>query len=126
MAVIPIQLSTSDLLKGVEQLDFSDLEEFVQAVQQIREKRLADNLNQTEAALLEEVRVGLSFEEQAALQQLAEKSQLGTLTSEELQTYRTLAKQLEIFNAKRIQALGKLAQLRKVSLEEVMKQVEAL
>ena len=52
MTTISINLSTNDLLKGVEQLEKEALEDFVKKVLQIRAKRLADALSKEETTLL--------------------------------------------------------------------------
>lgn len=126
MTTISINLSTIDLLKGVEQLEKNDLEEFVKNVLLIRAKRLADNLNQEETTLLEQINLGLSQEEQGQLQDFAHKSENGILTLDENVIYLELTEKLEMLNAKRLIALGKLAQLRGVSIETIMEQLGLL
>lgn len=123
MTVIPINLSTNDLLKGVEQLEKEDLEEFVKRVLEIRARRLADNYQHEEATLIEKIKVGLSEAEQLSLQVFADKSQNGTLTKVEQKAYLTLTEKMETLNNQRLAALGKLAQLRNVSLKTIMEQL---
>jgi DNA-binding MarR family transcriptional regulator len=121
MTTISINLSTTDLLKGVKQLEPNDLEAFVKSVLQIRAKRLADSLSEEETTLLEQINVGLSEEEQELLQAFAQKSEAGILTLSENEAYLELSEKLEYLNGKRLIALGKLAQLRGVSVEGVTK-----
>ena len=52
MTTISIDLSTQDLLKGVEKLKDAELNEFVQKVLKIRAKRLADSLSQEETTFV--------------------------------------------------------------------------
>jgi hypothetical protein len=122
MTVIPINLSTNDLLKGVEQLGKQDLEEFVKQVLQIRARRLADTYRHEEATLMEKTKVGLSEAEQLSLQAFANKSQNGSLSEAEQKAYLGLTEKMETLNNQRLEALGKLAQLRDASLETVMEQ----
>lgn len=126
MTTISINLSTRDLLKGVEQLEKNDLEEFVKSVLLIRAKRLVDNLNEKETTLLEQINIGLSQKEQTQLQHFAQKSENGILTLDENLLYLELAEKLEMLNAKRLIALGELAQLRGVSIETIMEQLGLL
>ena len=123
MTVIPINLSTNDLLKGVEKLEKQDLEEFVNRVLQIRARRLADNYRHEETTLIEQTKVGLSEAETLSLQVFADKSQEGTLTVVEQKAYLALTEKMETLNNQRLMALGKLAQLRNVSLEIVIEQL---
>ncbi len=123
MTVIPINLSTNDLLAGVEQLEKQDLEEFVKRVLQIRAKRLADTYRHEEATLIEQTKVGLSEAEQLSLQVFADKSQSDILTTAEQKAYLALTEKMETLNNQRLVALGKLAQLRNVSLSTVMEQL---
>ena len=126
MTTISINLSTNDLLKGVEQLEKEALEDFVKKVLQIRAKRLADALSKEETTLLEAINIGLSEQEQFTLQQLADKSQEGQLTEIEHQYYMTLVEKLEEFNNKRLIALGKLSQLRGVALQYLKKHLSTV
>ena len=122
MAIIPINLSENDLLKGVEQLEKQDLEEFVKRVLQIRARRLAGTYRYEETALIEQTKIGLSDAEQLSLEVFADKSQNGKLTAAEQKAYLALTEKMETLNNQRLVALGKLAELRNVSLRTVMQQ----
>lgn len=122
MATIPIDLSTKDLLKGVEQLEQAELENFVKEVLLIRAKRLADNFNHEESILFEQINSGLSQQETVYLQELATKSQSDTLTQNELKIYKQLSQKLEELNNRRLLAVSKLAQIRGVSFDDVMEE----
>lgn len=123
MTVIPIKLSASDLLKGVEQLEKQDLEEFVHKVLEIRARRLVRNYKHEEVTLIEQAKIGLSEAEKLSLENFAAKSQEGTLSPNEREDYLALTEKMELLNNQRLAALGKLAQLRNVSLEAVMEQL---
>lgn len=126
MATISIHLSTKDLLKGVEQLDSSDLEAFVKNVLQIRARKLTKSLSEKETTLLEQINIGLSKDEQNQLELFGIKSQEGTLKPLEHQKYMVLIEKMEDLNNQRLKALGKLAELKEVSLKALMLQLELL
>ena len=123
MSTISINLSTTDLLKGVEQLEQTELEDFVKQVLYIRAKRIADSLSNEETVLLEQINAGLTDEEKIKLHQFAEKSQEDILTTQQHQEYMKLIEKLEHTNNNRLTALGKLSQLRKIPLLTLMEQL---
>ena len=124
MTTVSIHLTTNDLLKGVEQLNGADLDEFVQQVLHIRAKRFSNNLAKEEAKLIEQINdSSLSKEDYQQLLLLSKKSEASNLTAIELELYQSLSNKMEILNVKRMAALTQLANLRGTSLNEIMKQL---
>jgi len=126
MTIVSINLTTNDLLKGVEQLDGADLDEFVQKVLHIRAKRFAESFNKEETDLMEQINVGLSQKELNELDLLIQKSEEGTLTNNELENYQELSEKMENLNMKRMSALAQLANIRGVSLDSIMEELGLL
>ena len=126
MTIVSINLTTNDLLKGVEQLDGTDLDEFVQKVLYIRAKRFADNFSKEETDLMEQINISLSHKESNKLNILITKSEEETLTKDELEEYKKLYSKMETLNIQRLTALSKLANLRGVSLNDVMSELGLL
>ena len=126
MTTVSINLTTNDLLKGVEQLDGTDLDEFVQKVLRIRAKRFAASFSKEEADLMEQINLGLSQNELNKLNSLVQKSEEGILTNNELETYQDLSAKMETLNVKRITALAQLANLKGLSLDNTMEELGLL
>ena len=126
MTTVSINLTTNDLLKGVEQLDGTDLDEFVQKVLYIRANRFADSFSKEEADLMEQINLGLSQNELNKLNSLVQKSEEGILTNNELETYQDLSAKMETLNVKRITALAQLANLKGLSLDNTMEELGLL
>ncbi len=118
------QVSLNDLLSGVAQLDINELDEFVNQVLTLRAKRLAPTVSEQEADLLARINHGLSFESQKRYNHLVEKRQAETLTDEEHHTLLVLIEQVELADAERVKALTQLAQLRGVSVAELMESLD--
>ena len=76
-----------------------------------------------EAALLQQVNLGIAPETWQLYAILKEKFQDNTIASVELTQLQKITEQVEGANVKRIEALGELAQIRNVSLDVVMAQL---
>jgi CBS domain containing-hemolysin-like protein len=114
------QVSLEELLKGVAQLEARELEHFVARVLAIRAQRLAPSLIKEEAELLERIGHGLSPADQERYRELMAKRQAETLSPEEHAELLEWTGRIEQADAERVRALSSLAQLRGVSVEEVM------
>ncbi len=77
-------------------------------------------LPRKEAELLQQINIGFSGEEWTAYHALVAKRRLGTLQPDEQQALIRLTDRLEQANARRIQALAELAQLRQTTLDALM------
>jgi len=117
------QISLSDLLNSVGQLNTKDLEQFISQVLTMRAKRVAPNVSNQEAEMLEKINRGLQLETQQRYNVLVTKRLAETLTSEEHQELLTLIDTIELADAERVQTLTKLAQLRNVSVTTLMKKL---
>ena len=73
--------------------------------------------------LLEEINLGINETTWQQYQELKQKRQVETLTRSEYETLITISNQIETANAQRIEALTKLAALRRVSLENLMEEL---
>jgi Tfp pilus assembly protein PilP len=114
------QVYLSDLLNGVGQLNTNDLEQFVFQVLALRAKRIAPNVSNQEAEMLEKINQSLPFETQQRYNVLVTKRQSETLTPEEYQELLSLIDCIELADTERVQTLTKLAQLRNVSVTALM------
>ncbi|MDA0242982.1 MAG: STAS/SEC14 domain-containing protein [Chloroflexi bacterium] len=125
MPTISIQseIPLETLLHGVAQLDTNHLEQFTRQVLALRAQRRAPHLSHREVELLQQINEGLPTPMQSRLQELVEQQQEGGLTAEAQQELLTLIAEVEERDALRLNLLGELAQLRGVSLREVMAQL---
>lgn len=115
--------STDDLLQAVSQLKPRDLDKFVSQTLAIRAKRNASNLSRRESELLLKINKGLPVRVQKRFDELNEKREAATLTKEEHHELLRLINRIENADAKRIEMLGELAQIRQQPIRELMKEL---
>jgi hypothetical protein len=100
-----------------------------QFISQFLEKSFSDapplqpSVSAREAALLQQVNLDIAPETWQLYAVFKKKFQENQLTDEELTQFRDIAEQVEMANANRIEVLAELAQIRNVSLREVMAQL---
>ena len=114
-------MSLDELIQAANQLDSSDLDRLLQQVVILRAHRKANVQTLEEAQLLHKINQGIDPELRAEYQMLRVKLEAETLTDAEYNTLIQLSNQIEQFGAQRLEALANLAQLRQVSLSELMK-----
>lgn len=113
--------STAELLQATANLSSFELNNFVNQAIVLRAKRSAPNVSHDEAELLFKINQGLPPRLQKRFDELAEKLQAETMTLQEREEFLKLTNRVEKQDAKRIELLGKLAEIRKQTLDEVMK-----
>ncbi len=120
---VEAQLSHNKLLEAVSQFSYTELEQFVAEVIALRAKRQTPSLPRRESELLMKINQYLSEDLQARFDELVAKRQDESLTPEEHNELLRLIEQVESIDAARIEALAELAQLRGVSVDELMDQL---
>lgn len=118
------QVSLDELLNGVAQLEARELEHFISQVLTLRARRMAPSLANEEAGLLEKINQGLSPTLQQRYDVLTAKRRAEALTSEEHLELLDLIELIERADAERVRALTGLAQLRNVSVKELMAELD--
>lgn len=113
-------MSLDELLTAANQLSESDLERLLQEVAVLRAQRKANVLPIEEARLLYKINQGVPTELSTQYQTLRTKREAETLTEDEYQTLIQLSNQIEQLGAQRLEALANLAQLRRVSLPQLI------
>ncbi len=113
--------STTKLLQATANLSSLELDSFVTQAIILRAKRHTSNVAHNEAELLIKINQGLSPRQQRRFDELAAKLEAQTMTTEENEEFLRLTHRIEKLDAKRIEHLGKLAEIRKQTLDEVMK-----
>jgi G3E family GTPase len=119
-----IEVSKNDLLRGVEQLNTTDLEDFIHQILQINAKRKAVKTNKKEGELLLIINHNFNETEQTRFDELIEKRQSHTITEEELEELKSLSDYSEEIAVERVKALTELAALRGTTVRELMKSLE--
>ena len=112
---------TNKLLQATANLSPRELENFVNQAIILRAKRNAPNVSHDEAELLLKINQGLSPKMQRRFDELVEKLQAETMTVREREEFLRLTNRIEKQDAKRIALLGKLAEIRQQTLDEVTK-----
>ena len=120
---IQAQLSKEDLLEAVEQLSLSELEGFFQDIIALKAKHHAPSLSKYETELLLKINQGLSQDNQGRYQLLINKRNEENLTEQEYQELLELSDQMEIHQTQCLEYLAQLAQLRQISLTDLMTQL---
>lgn len=118
------QLSIEELLRAIGKLSQLELDQFMQRAMALRAQRQSPSLLRTEAELLQRINRALPREIQRRYDTLSEKRKAETLTPQEYEELLTLTNQVEAFEAQRVAYLGELAQLRQVSLSELLGQLK--
>ena len=113
-------MSLDELIKAVEQLNETDLDQLLYQVAVLRARRKANVLPEEEAQLLLTINQGVPADLRARYQALRQKREDETLTDDEYETLIQLSNQIEQVGANRLGALARLAQLRQVSLLDLM------
>lgn len=121
MASIQIKttINLEELILAVEQLNFSDLEQFTEKVVALRQRKQAKS-NNREAVLLAQIQQALSTTEQQQLIVLQGKTKRNESEQEELGQ---LVTRIENMQAQRILALGELAEIRKQSVDALSEEL---
>lgn len=127
MTTITVQpkLSLTTLLNSLKQLTSNELKEIMQQTALLRARRLAPSLPQQEAQLLFKINQGIiPAETRARCAELTKKSRQDNITNEEQDELMALVDEIEMLNAKRIEYLAQLAQLRQTTLSALMGDLE--
>jgi ERCC4-type nuclease len=113
-------MSLDELLKAANELDEPGLDRLIHQVAVLRVSRKAQVLPEEEAQLLQQINQGVPPDLRAQYQVLRAKREAETLTEAEHQSLIKLSSQIEQIGADRLEALATLAQLRQISLSELM------
>jgi hypothetical protein len=106
-----------------ERLDATDLDSLLQQVVYLRARRKTPVLPEDEAQLLLKIDRGIPADLLAQYQILLQKRDAETLTDSEHDLPIQLSTQIEQIGAQRLEALAHLAQLRQVSLLDLMETI---
>ncbi len=115
---------TEQLLQTAASLTSQELENFVNQAIVLRAKRNASNVTKTEAELLFKINRGLPAKLQKRFDLLSEKLDSETISAKEREEFLKLTDRIEKQDAERIEFLGKLAEIRQISLDDLMRDLK--
>ncbi len=113
-------MSLEELIKEAARLDETDLDQLLHQVVLLRARRKVQVLPEVEARLLMKINQGIPVHLRDRYQILHQKRQAETLTDAEYNTLIQLSNQIEQIGSQRLEALASLAQLRQVTLLDLM------
>ncbi len=113
-------MSIDELIKAANQLNETDLNRLLHQIVVLRARRKTPILPEEEAQLLLKTNQGIPSDLRTSYQILREKREAETLDDKEYDRLIQLSNQIEQIGAQRLDALAKLAQLRQVSLLNLM------
>ena len=119
-----INIELEKVLDGVAKLDTPDLEQFLTEVSFLLAQRKVANFSREEARLLQIINRTLPASVQARYDQLTNLRRNEKMTPEEHQELLALVDQVELADANRLAALVELAQLRHITVAQLMKQLD--
>ncbi|HRI58210.1 MAG TPA: hypothetical protein PK228_00725 [Saprospiraceae bacterium] len=118
------QISVEQILNKASQLNARDFEHLFANLNLLRARRAAPSLSKNETNLLKKINEGFPLEKWTRIAQLDEKMEFSELTEAEADEHLALAEELETYTVQRFLWLKQLASLRKVSVEQVMKDLD--
>lgn len=119
-----IQIDTEELLAGLSQLQTQELEGILLQANVLLAQRKAPNLSASESEILSAINQGLPAHVQARYNELSEKMRVDSILQTEHDELLALVDQIELRDAERLDNLIKLAQLRSVSLDTLVRQLD--
>ena len=126
MATVQIKsdVGVEQLLEGVSQLETVELEQFITQASLLLAQRNEVALPRTESDLLKKINQGLPTDIQQRYDDLRAKLRREELSSAEHEELLKLVDVVEQASVERLQQLMALSQLRQVSLDELLQQLD--
>lgn len=112
--------TVNELLRNVIQLPAADFEEFFSKIQLIRSSKSKGDFSDEELKLLDKINSGLPRRQRLRWNYLIARRDSGTIIPAEYEELLQLTETVENFEVKRLQWMSRLAELRGMSLPEVV------
>jgi hypothetical protein len=113
-------MSLDELIKAADELDASDLDLLLKQVVFLRARRKTPMLPAEEAQFMLKINQGIPADLLANYQFLRKKREAETLSDNEYDRLIQLSTEIEQIGVQRLEALARLAQLRQVSIIDLM------
>ncbi|MEM7536572.1 MAG: STAS/SEC14 domain-containing protein [Chloroflexota bacterium] len=117
-------LDVDDIVNGVAQMATHEFEQFVEKVMALRISRRVPSLSKRETELIQKINEGVPDEVRLRFRFLRERMLDETISPDEYEELIKLTEQIEVSDSERMINLVELSQLRNVSLETVMEQLD--
>jgi hypothetical protein len=118
-----MQASMTTLFHEVERLDNRSLDTFIANIVSLRARRSTPDKQKQEAFLLEKINKSLSHKDTLRFKLLNQKHSEGNITEQEYAELCVLVEKIEKLNVSRLKYITVLAQIRNVSVRELMNQL---
>lgn len=118
-----IELDLEEVLNGLARLNPKELEQFVERVLSLQAHRRAPALPPKEADLLQKINNGVAPAVRQRYRELNTKLLAEAISEEERAEFLAIVDQIEMADAERLQALIELAQLRSLTVDQLMGQL---
>lgn len=118
-----VEIDLDDMLQGIAHLETKDLERFADKVIDLRAQSRAPSLSENEFELLQRINHNVPQRTRTRFAELKSKLHAETITEVERSEFIAISDQIELADAERVTTLIELAQLRKVSVDTLMKQL---
>ncbi len=115
------QITINELLKSVGQLSTLEFEEFFMKIQSLRAQKVPSNVNDEENKLLKQIKTGLLSPKQVRFEYLIARRDARSITEREYQELLKLTEEIERKDIDRLKRIAKLADLKNMSLPEVVR-----
>ena len=117
------QLSSQQIISGVQTMPLDELEQLVKNVLAVRAERVAPHISGEASKLLETIQKSLPDKSLRRMKELQTLCDDEKLTPEGYADLADLIEKLEIIHAERMKAVSDLADLRGVTLQTAMQQI---
>ncbi len=114
------QITISELLKSVGQLNTIEFEEFFMKIQSLRAQKIPFSVSDEENRLLKQIIAGLLSSKQVRFEYLIARRDARTITEQEFNELLKLTEEIEKNDTIRLKRIAKLADLKNMSLPEVV------
>ena len=118
-----MQASMTTLFHEVERLDNRSLDTFIANIVSLRARRSTPDKQKQEAFLLEKINKSLSLQDTLGFKFLNQKHAEGNIIEQEYAELSLLVEKIEKINVNRLKYITALAQIRNVSVRELMIQL---
>jgi hypothetical protein len=117
------QLSSQQIISGVQTMPLDELEQLVKNVLAVRAERVAPHISGEEGKLLQSIQKSLPDKSLRRIKELQNLRDEEKLSPEGYAELAGLIEKLEILHAERMNAVAELADLRGITLQTAMQQI---
>ena len=114
------QITISELLKSVGQLDTREFEEFFMKIQSLRAQKIPSDIRNEENKLLKQINTGLLSPKQIRFEYLIAHRDANAMTEQEFNELLKLTEEIERNDVLRLKRIAKLTDLKNMSLPDVV------